>query len=58
MDFSQLNPAEQAHMSKLIEKRQVCSIGMGMMTFFNISSDARLFEDVLQPRGKMFQLVL
>jgi len=52
MDFSNFNPAEQAHMTKVIEKRQVCSsqalASQTRDTEMNIKTDARLPPNVLE----------
>ena len=52
MDFSQLNAAEQAQMSKILEKKQVrLNFGPVQWGFAEGTRllDARLLEDVLQP---------
>ena len=41
MDFSQLNPAEQAHMSKVIEKKQVNSLSGRVSAGFERTSGRR-----------------
>jgi len=58
MDFSQLNSAEQAHMSKVIEKKQVRSNICDLRPLLTSSSDARLPADVLKSRRAMLQFVL
>jgi len=59
MDFSQLNSAEQAHMTKIIEKKQVCILAYSLLqTFSRFLPDARLPAFVLGPRGKMLYLML
>lgn len=35
MDFSQLNSAEQAHMTKIIEKKQVCILAYSLLQTFS-----------------------
>lgn len=68
MDFSSLSSAEQAHMTKVIEKKQVsedCILGRNMpnillfpQSICHLISDARLHEDVLKPRRTLFHLML
>jgi len=55
MDFSNFNAGEQAHMTKIIEKRQVCRpISNGLLrNRFEISKDARLPPNVCESRRKM-----
>jgi hypothetical protein len=62
MDLSTLNPAEQAHMAKVIEKKQVCPLspycqceGLWLMSIF---PDARLSPHVLQPGRPMLHSLL
>lgn len=62
MDFSSFNAAEQAHMTKIIEKKQVRFVfpnpfRIRFNTLPNIS-DARLSTYVRQPRGKVLQHML
>jgi len=57
MDFSQLNSAEQAHMTKIIEKKQVLDTSYTLQQSLNTITallDARLPTSILRPRGKMF----
>jgi hypothetical protein len=59
MDFSRLNSAEQAHMSKVIEKKQVRSNGRSrLLVLTSFPQDARFLADVLESRRAMLQLVL
>ena len=39
MDFSALNPAEQAHMTKVIEKKQVRMLSLPRLAKFSIAID-------------------
>jgi hypothetical protein len=51
MDFSGFNAAEQAHMTKVIEKKQVRMLSVP--SFGNVSNcnrlDARLYANVFEP---------
>jgi hypothetical protein len=59
MDFSQLNSAEQAHMSKVIEKKQVLLISWKLCSTADlVFQDARLLADVLESSRAVLQLVL
>lgn len=60
MDFSAMNPAEQAHMSKIIEKKQVSLAGPNnhARAETQLGTDAGLHEDVLIPRRALLQLLL
>ncbi len=64
MDFSQLNSAEQAHMSKVIEKKQVrrtwTSVAneQAIAETYLILLDARLYADVLEPGRPLLQRLL
>src|ERR1700723_2613914 len=49
MDFSQLNSAEQAHMSKVIEKKQVPLISIiSELHFFNNNKKNHQMQDFLR----------
>ena len=52
MDFSSFNPAEQAHMTKVIEKKQVRILSLPPR-FGNVTNcnglDARLYANVFDP---------
>ena len=64
MDFSQFNPAEQAHMTKVIERKQVSrrqskSINCNsLIKFSTCLPDARFHETLLRPRGTLFHIML
>lgn len=63
MDFSSFNSAEQAHMTKVIEKKQVSFVAQSKLSKqvtyrTGPHVDARLFEDVREPSGKVFHVVL
>ena len=56
MDFSNFNPAEQAQMTKVIEKRQVYLLALSRcINIPNNRIDARLPPNVLEPGGEVFQ---
>lgn len=60
MDFSQFNAAEQAHMTRVIEKKQVClrvpKLQKYKANLFAI--DAGFHASVLRTRGTLFHVVL
>lgn len=63
MDFSAMNPAEQAHMSRVIEKKQVGRGGISAMQppvlkRPTLALDAGLHENVLVTSRAMLQLLL
>lgn len=60
MDFNSLNAAEQAHMSKVIEKKQVCQLLRGVAAVFHhrFDLDARFHALVLRPGREMLSDVL
>jgi hypothetical protein len=60
MDFSQFNAAEQAHMSKVVEKQQVLSsmLRSDESVADVLFEDARLCADVRESCRPMFQLML
>lgn len=59
MDFSNFNSAEQAHMTKIIEKKQACKHILSLQCIADTCvTDARLFKNVLQPCWKVLQLML
>ncbi len=56
MDFSNFNPAEQAQMTKVIEKRQVYLLALSLcINVPNNRIDARLPPNVLELGGEVLQ---
>lgn len=58
MDFSKLNGAEQAHMTKYIEKKQVSLSYSFIQQIDERVLDARFHASVFIPRRKMFHAML
>ena len=58
MDFSQFNAAEQAHMTKIIEKKQVSNNTALKSSDSLARLDARLLASLLWSRGEMLQFML
>lgn len=58
MDFSNFNAAEQAHMTRIIEKKQVSSCKISkVLLVIAFDLDARLLEALLWFGREMFQLM-
>ena len=61
MDFSGFNAAEQAHMTKVIEKKQVRILFLppSFGNVFNCNHlDARLYANVFEPFRALFHIML
>lgn len=58
-----MNAAEQTHMTKIIEKKQVSPsqrypLPQALLKYMPAAPDARLYAHVLQPRREVFQRLL